>query len=301
MSRSQRKRKRLRKYSFYKKSMLWIHTQRNRMCYPKYLTTMKYVGETPLIATQRLQKEHALPTSLPLSYAGRLDPMASGKLLILVGDECKKQKKYHTLDKEYTVEMLLGISSDSGDILGVVKKCTQKIIKDDEIYRVYNTLIGDIDLPYPHFSSKTVQGKPLHIWALENRLDEIEIPIKISRIYAIRVDNIRIASAKEIYTAVRTKIETIPMVTDPRKHLGSDFRRNDVRNSWMHTLANDTSQYHIITFTCIASSGTYMRSLCEYIAHALGTCGLAYAIHRTTIGKYVPIYAQYGLWRKKYT
>ena len=48
--------------------------------------------------------------------------MASGKLLILIGDECKNQKKYFGLDKEYEFEVLFGVESDTGDVLGLISK-----------------------------------------------------------------------------------------------------------------------------------------------------------------------------------
>jgi tRNA U55 pseudouridine synthase TruB len=40
-------------------------------------------------------------------------PMASGKLLVLLGEECKHQENYHSLDKEYEFSVLLGIGSDT--------------------------------------------------------------------------------------------------------------------------------------------------------------------------------------------
>jgi tRNA pseudouridine(55) synthase len=226
--------------------------------------------------------------------------MASGKLLVLVGDECKKQEKYHGLDKEYRVEMLLGIASDTGDVLGTISECAQKILTLEDIQSVCTALTGKITLSYPHFSAKTVRGKPLHTWTLEGRLDEIEIPQKTSRIYRLHVDESRIVRKDDLVADVRKKIETIPPVTDPRKHLGADFRRADVRASWTQLEHEGLLTYQIVTFTCIASSGTYMRSLCEHIARKLGTCALAYSIHRTTIGTYMPIGRRHGFWAKKY-
>lgn len=266
----------------------------------KYLTTEKSVGETPLIALERLRAEKGLDSYIPLAYAGRLDPMASGKLLILVGDECKVQEKYHSLDKEYQVEILLGVSSDSGDVLGLLSPGTQKTVTENEVKTGLKKFVGPITLPYPHFSSKTVNGKPLHMWTLEKRLDEIEIPKKASTIHKLTFRGLRTLTKSEVLTTVRNKIETIPLVTDPQKALGADFRRDDVRASWneFEKTGGDTCQ--ILSFTCIASSGTYMRTLAECIAKELGTAGLAYSIHRTKIGKYFPLVFKKGIWIKKY-
>lgn len=272
------------------------------MTLPRTLTTQKEVGETPLIALERLRKEHGIPHDVPLAYAGRLDPMASGKLLILVGDECKVQEKYHAFDKEYNVEVLLGISSDTGDVLGLLsERSTTTPVTLTKTTDATESLVGTIELPYPHFSSKTVLGKPLHMWTLENRLSEITIPTKKSVIYSIHDVTLRTISKTEVLKTVRAKIETIPKVTDPKKALGEDFRRDSVRSAWDAVERNAISEYQIISFTCVASSGTYMRSLGEKIADALGTGGLAYSIHRTKIGTYARIpFTRYGLWIRQF-
>lgn len=266
----------------------------------KYTTTEKLVGETPLVALERLRTEQGLDPHIPLAYAGRLDPMASGKLLILIGDECKVQEKYHSLDKEYQVEILLGVSSDSGDVLGLLSPKDQRPVTEAEVNKILKHFVGPITLPYPHFSSKTVEGKPLHTWALEKRLDEIEIPKKASTIHKLIFRGLKTLTKSEVLTTVRKKIETIPPVTDPQKALGADFRRDDVRASWNEFEKTGGDTYQILSFTCIASSGTYMRTLAECIAKGLGTTGLAYSIHRTTIGKYFPLIASFGFWIKKF-
>lgn len=268
---------------------------------PRYITIEKNIGETPLVALERARKEYHIQDTVPLAYAGRLDPMASGTLLILVGDECKNQARYHAFDKAYDVELLLGVSSDTGDVLGRIQFSENPPHPTKETYtRALKKIRGEIALPYPHFSSKTVHGKPLHTWTLEGRLNEIQIPIKHSRIYSITHTGTRTCTREEIARTVRTKIDTIPPVTDPRKALGEDFRREAVRADWDAFNDAGAETYDILSFHCIASSGTYMRSLVEQIGKALGTTGLAYSIHRTKIGTYLPLIGPLGLWKKHF-
>jgi tRNA pseudouridine(55) synthase len=257
---------------------------------PRYFTTEKRVGETPLQALDRLRIERKLPKTVPLAYAGRLDPMASGTLLILAGEECKVQEKYHTLDKEYVFEVLLGVSSDTHDVLGITKGTTPTHPDTKEVETVLRELVGTITLPYPHFSSKTVKGKPLHTWTLEGKLDCIEIPKKTSRIYSLTLEGIRTIDTQTLMREVNEKINSVETVTDARKALGRDFRRVDVRASWdtvSRSYPDET--YTILTLRCVASSGTYMRTLASVIGERLGTIGLAYAIHRTRIGCFLPL------------
>ncbi len=268
--------------------------------YPPYLTTVKKLGETPLEALERLRIEKNIPKDVPLAYAGRLDPMATGALLILVGDECKVQERYHHLDKEYVFEVLLGTTSDTADVLGIVTPGA-RLTSELNLHTIAQELIGEITLPYPHFSSKTVQGKPLHMWTLEKRLHEIEIPLKRSTIYSLEHQQTYTHTADSLIQRVSEMINSIPPVTDPKKALGADFRRHDVRGSWQGLyMTQPEGIYTVHQFKCIASSGTYMRSLAELIGNRLGTGALALSIRRTRIGKYYGIPGYIGFWGKTY-
>jgi tRNA pseudouridine(55) synthase len=229
--------------------------------------------------------------------------MASGKLLILIGEECKHQEKYHALDKEYIFEVMLGVGSDTGDMLGLLEfEKTTNFIEKEDLEKTLNKLVGPVSLPYPKFSSKTVKGKPLHLWTLEGRLDEIEIPTKKSFIHKLQLIDLRTELANKIYSHVTKKIETIPPVTETSKALGNDFRRPLVREAWKNFQASrpQNTKIQIATIRCIASSGTYMRTLASVIANDLNTLGLAYSIHRTQIGRYKNLGFNLGFWGKKY-
>lgn len=255
----------------------------------RHVVLEKNVGETPLSAAERWRATRPDLTGIPLSYAGRLDPMASGKLIVLIGEECKKQTEYHDLDKEYEFSVLFGISSDTGDVLGrLLPTKEQEVITEETLRAIAASLIGELTFPFPLFSAKTVNGKPLHMWTLEGRLNEIEIPTRTSTIYELELTKIEEKPRQEIAATALQKINTIPPVTDERKALGNDFRRTDIRADWQD-VASDYSlppTYTIAHFRCIASSGAYMRTLAELIAKEAGTKGLAWHIHRNKIGQY---------------
>jgi tRNA U55 pseudouridine synthase TruB len=238
--------------------------------------------------------------------------MASGKLLVLVGEECKNKDRYLALDKTYEFSVLLGIGSDTHDVLGRLRTQSSTYDEDqpvtmkgkpwpsglerpelgltdlkEQLKQIAADLVGDIELPYPHFSSKTVQGKPLHMWTLEGRLDEINIPTKFSTIYSLELNSIETLSRTKVCGQARAKIDTIPEVTEQTKSLGNDFRRSDIRQDWEDIKNNPSlpTQYTIAHFTCSASSGTYMRTLAKLIGERLDpvVSSLAWSIHRTEI------------------
>ncbi|HFC11115.1 MAG TPA: hypothetical protein ENJ75_02960 [Candidatus Kaiserbacteria bacterium] len=253
---------------------------------PKTLTVWKLTGETPLIALNKLRDRYPWLRNKKLAYAGRLDPMASGKMLVVVGKECRRMKRYLGLDKKYEVEILFGMASDTGDILGIVSSFPPPKITPEKVNRALRARVGEFNFPYPAYSSKTFDGKHLFQWALEGRLNEIKIPLQHSRIYRAKLISVRTMSTGDIVQSALKQISMLPRVTEKSKALGRDFRRKDVIDSWMRVLANNKKEkYVIVRVSVLCSSGTYMRSLSEVIAHDLGTEGLAFSIKRTWIGK----------------
>ncbi len=268
----------------------------------KYVVLEKAVGQTPLECAEAWRATQSPACKdVPLAYAGRLDPMASGKLLVRIGDECKVQEQYHKLDKGYTFSVLFGIATDTADVLGRMQKSEPNSPSPILLQQVTKKFIGDIALPYPHFSSKTVQGKPLHVWTLEGRLNEITIPTNASTIYKLKLLGTQTLTGQAIFEQASQKIESIAPVTDSRKALGNDFRRVDIRADWKQFIETHREHTFLIAdFYCVASSGTYMRTLAEEIAKACDTVGLAFAIHRTAIGRYIKIPLIGGIWLKRY-
>lgn len=265
----------------------------------KWVVIEKEVGQTPLDAVEQFKAWSPAYKEEKMAYAGRLDPMASGKLLVLVGDECKNQKEYHALDKEYVVEVLLGAKSDSGDVLGLVSSCPNTKPTRTNIIAAIKSFVGPFTPPYPIFSSKTVRGKPLHMWTMEGRLDEIEIPKQNGEILKLSIIKNRTISDVDLHRMALEKVNSIPEVTDPRKALGKNFRRAPIRESWDALLRDGSNTYTIVTIRCVCRSGTYMRSLAEEIGNKLDTCGLALSIHRTQIGAYKK-FIGVGFWKKKF-
>ena len=82
----------------------------------------KPVGLTPLEAVKRLQQIRPDLGGVKLTYAGRLDPLALGVMIILSAGDIKDKEQFLVLPKTYEVEILLGAATDSGDVLGLSTK-----------------------------------------------------------------------------------------------------------------------------------------------------------------------------------
>ena len=271
---------------------------------PNYLILNKEIGETPLEVLDEFKKNNHRYAAVPMAYAGRLDPLASGTLLILVGEECKKQKKYMGMDKEYEFEVLLGLETDTFDVLGIASKKDSMPESEPTSARleaVLATLRGKQSFPYPAFSSKTVKGKSLFLWALEGKINEIEIPAKDVNVFELEHVSTKTINADNLFAEMSDKIESIKPVTQHTKALGNDFRRPEIRKRYaeLREATSSDQDFYILKFRCVCSSGTYMRTLAHMIGGALGYSSLAYSIHRTKVGsfkKFGPI----KFWSKQY-
>lgn len=261
----------------------------------KYLTLEKRVGYTPLQELDALKIARPELAGVPLTYAGRLDPMASGKLLVLIGDECKERSAYDHLDKEYEFEVLLGFESDTGDVLGFVQAGGGKSFEARDLKEVACSFVGRHAFPYPAFSSKTVHGKPLFEYALAGTLDTIDIPTTDVRIYKMQYLGKRVVSKNELIKNILEKIDSLQIEGNTGR-VANDFRKGEIIERWQGLEGENDEQYVILRFKTIVSSGTYIRTLAPLIAEKLGTQGIAYSIHRTRIGRYHPITKSLGFW-----
>lgn len=266
----------------------------------RYHVLHKKRGETPLEALTAWKAQHPLYQDVRASYAGRLDPMASGKLLVLLGEECKNQKNYTGLDKEYEIEILLDVGTDTGDILGLPSLAGASTHPSvPQLEEIFIQERGSHEREYPAYSSKTVRGVPLFLYALQGKLDTISIPTHKETVYKTRILDVTRLSLEEVSMRIEIGLEVVPRDPAESKKEGADFRQDKVRAQW-HTLLSSvpSRDFTLIRLQVTAGTGTYMRSFAERVGEALGTRAVALSIHRTRIGKFVPFVG--GFWLKEY-
>src|SRR3989344_9269122 len=99
----------------------------------KVLNLYKALSETPRERLERLRTQRPEYTHEVLTDAGRLDPMAEGVLITLVGSANKMREAYLDMSKEYVLDVLFGFATDTYDVLGRVMESgdTDAITKKD--------------------------------------------------------------------------------------------------------------------------------------------------------------------------
>ena len=140
------------------------------------LPIYKKIGQTPLQLVEETKDKSKITDKV--SYLGRLDPMAHGLMVLLVGAETKKQEKYQKLDKVYQFKVLFGIETDTYDILGMIQNNIISNIDKNAVIKYLESIQGESIQKFPPYSSIKVSGKPLWKWAKEGNISSIKIPEK---------------------------------------------------------------------------------------------------------------------------
>jgi len=213
----------------------------------------KKVGETPLELLDRVRLEKPELENETLSYAGRLDPIAKGQMLILVGEKENKDRiEYLEHDKEYVATFLAGISTDTGDILGIINKEQHTQIEEDILEKQVASLKKLNIQTYPWFSGKTVNGKKLFDHFKAGNI-EITRPTRKITIKKAKLTSISYISAKELKKNIFESISKVH----------GDFRQKSILKCWDNFFEKNTSKLQVFKIEFLVSSGTFIRGLCE--------------------------------------
>jgi len=104
-----------------------------------------------------------LGSQTALGHAGTLDPLASGVLLVLVGEATKISRFLLNLPKEYVAGVLFGKRTDTDDITG--KTLDERPVNDltaESVRAALDRFTGEIEQTPPVFSALKQDGQPLY-------------------------------------------------------------------------------------------------------------------------------------------
>lgn len=149
-----------------------------------------------------------------MGHAGTLDPLASGLMIIGIGEATRRLGDFLKLPKVYLAEVLLGVSTDTGDITGKILQSSDCDAQNLEakIKETLNNIVGKLELPVPAYSAIKRDGEALYKKA--RRGEKIELPVKTMQIFWLRLhdiveDNQRVILNIELEVSSGTYIRSI--------------------------------------------------------------------------------------------
>ncbi|MDZ4226220.1 MAG: hypothetical protein U1C66_01880 [Patescibacteria group bacterium] len=242
------------------------------------LNLYKHLGETPRERLERLREQRPEYRHEVLSYAGRLDPMAEGVLLCLVGSANKRREPYLDMSKNYVLDVLFGFATDTYDILGrIIERGDGSGLRREPLRKALNEFRGKVSQEYPPFSSKTLEGKSLIEWARAGALHTMVLPRRTVTIYDINLTSMYKVDEPTLFAYIEDNVDKVQ----------GDFRQDEVMRLWKRNLRKDgTREFSCATIDISCSSGTYARSIAHGLGEELGIPALALHILRTKVGEY---------------
>ncbi len=240
------------------------------------LVLYKEIGETPLACMERFRAENGEYYNVPMTYAGRLDPMAEGLLLVLAGRSVYDKEKYLHLQKVYECEILLGVETDTYDMLGLPSVGADVKLEEKFVKEKLAAFVGKYMQKYPPYSSKTLGGIQLHTLAKSGMVTEKDLPMHEVEISQIDFGKIEKISKKELQEKIFTKIAKVE----------GDFRQTEILKEWENFFVNAGSAFQVVSCTIFCSGGTYIRVLARELGAALGTSAALLSLKRIRVGEY---------------
>lgn len=128
-----------------------------------------------IVATREGKK----PKQVKVGHTGTLDPLATGLLVLLLGDYTKRAPELTKLDKTYEVTMKLGETSTTGDEEGEKSKVSSRKASEPEIATALKKFTGEIMQTPPAYSAVKVNGQRAYKLARAGKAVEIE-PRKVT-------------------------------------------------------------------------------------------------------------------------
>jgi len=173
---------------------------------PTGMTSHDVVGSVRKISSQK-----------QVGHAGTLDPLATGLMVVLMGEATKLSDYVLNGDKAYTVEIELGLKSDSGDRDGTILEKKDVTVTAEDLVKAADSLRGELQWAVPMFSAVKVDGQKLYDIARNNGPEAImnfKPPIKtmiFKKVQVTRVElpivEVRLECSKGSF--VRTWVEKL--------------------------------------------------------------------------------------------
>ena len=177
-----------------------------------------------LSSNRALQEAKKLLGAKKAGHAGTLDPLASGLLLILVGEATKFAGPMLDADKEYLATVKLGVTTSTADAEGAVLEERPVHVSAEQVAAELGRFRGTIEQMPPMHSALKRDGVPLYQLARAGRTVERRArPIEIHELELLQcappILELRVRCSKGTY--IRVLAEDIGAALGTGAHLAA--------------------------------------------------------------------------------
>ncbi len=147
-----------------------------------------------------------------VGHTGTLDPIASGTLVLCIGNATKLVEELTSYDKEYIATVKLGVLTDTLDTTGKVLKTQNTELKKEELIKALNSFIGTYEQEVPIYSAVKINGKKLYEYArcnIDVTLPKRNVTIHDIELLDFNKDNYKFSVRVSKGTYIRSLIKDI--------------------------------------------------------------------------------------------
>jgi tRNA pseudouridine55 synthase len=120
-----------------------------------------------------------------IGHTGTLDPIATGLMILVLGEATKLSDYLVAEDKAYTAEIRFGVRTDTLDRTGQVLETKPVNLSREYLESVIADLCGEFDWPVPLYSAAKVEGRALYELARKNVA--VEPPVKTMAFWDVKL------------------------------------------------------------------------------------------------------------------
>lgn len=215
---------------------------------------------------------------LKIAYTARLDPMAMGIVPILFNDECKELPQLTKSNKIYEVKVVIGIKTDSDDILGLVQNvkmdnCSYGFLDgsierkvERKIEEISSTTPFTINQEYHYYSTKQLISR--------RKGENIKHSHDVS-LYDLKVIERNYIGVNEFINHIKEKINTI----DKKKN----FRQDEIIECWNILERKLERNIPYIKLQLSVSNGFFVRQFISDLSKELEIPLVCFQINRISL------------------
>ncbi|MGH7249906.1 MAG: tRNA pseudouridine(55) synthase TruB [Minisyncoccia bacterium] len=179
---------------------------------PKGWTSFDVVAKVRGVLKKQLQTTNPQLKTIKVGHTGTLDPLATGLLVLLVGKATKQATELSKVDKTYVAVLKLGQTSTTGDEEGEKTKTSAKKPSLEEIQKILDSFLGEIEQIPPIYSAIKIDGQKAYKLARAGKEVKMEPrKVKIYQITDVDYDypNLKFTCKVSSGTYIRTLAEDI--------------------------------------------------------------------------------------------
>lgn len=201
-----------------------------------------------------------------VGHTGTLDPLATGVVVLCVGDSTKLVQFMEHDTKEYLACVSLGAGTPTLDAEGPVEAQSRwQRAEGEELQRTLQQFVGPQKQIPPQHSAIQVGGQ--RAYAVARAGGQLDLPARDVEIHALEL------------LGVYDRVQDAPRTFDP-----ADW--TPAESGMTFTLPEPLGEFPTLLVRAEVGSGTYLRSLARDVGAALGVPAHLSGLVRTRVGRY---------------